>query len=124
VEQIVTGPRSKMGRRLADFFLAVWEDPVLREPVVGLLRSATASPQAADLLRDALGARLLGRVAAHLGEEQAELRTNLCSAQLVGLGIARYVIKLEPLASLDRNAVAAAVAPVLQRYLTGPAPTA
>jgi AcrR family transcriptional regulator len=122
VAQIVIGARSKMGRRLADFFLSIWEDPVLREPVVGLLRAAAASAQAAELLRDVLGQRLFGQLAMHLGGDDAGLRVSLCSSQLIGIGVARYIVKLEPVASMERDAVAAALAPVLQRYLTGPSP--
>jgi hypothetical protein len=39
---------------------------------------------------------------------------------MVGLVMARYVVKIEPLASLPPERVVALVAPVLQRYLAGP----
>ena len=32
----------------------------------------------------------------------------------------RYVLRLEPLASADHATIVAAMAPTLQRYLTGP----
>jgi hypothetical protein len=32
----------------------------------------------------------------------------------------RYVLQLEPLASADHPTVVAAIAPTMQRYLTGP----
>ena len=48
-----------------------------------------------------------------------ELRAALAGSQLIGLVMARYVIRIEPLASADADTVAAAVAPTLQRYLTG-----
>jgi len=38
---------------------------------------------------------------------------------VAGLGMVRYVIRLEPLASADHDTVIAAIAPNLQRYLTG-----
>ncbi|MDT7694337.1 MAG: hypothetical protein QOI75_3704, partial [Pseudonocardiales bacterium] len=41
-------------------------------------------------------------------------------SQVVGLGMARYVIKLEPLASADVATLAATIGPNLQRYLTEP----
>jgi AcrR family transcriptional regulator len=122
VEQIVTGPRSRMGRRLADFFLSVWDQPGEREPVLGLLRAATTSPTAAELLRDQLGRRLLLPIAGYVDGPDAALRLTLCGSQLVGLGIARYIVRLEPLASLSAEEAAAAIAPTLQRYLTGPSP--
>jgi hypothetical protein len=39
---------------------------------------------------------------------------------MAGLLIARYVIGVEPLASLDREEVVRIVAPTLQRYLEDP----
>jgi AcrR family transcriptional regulator len=120
--EVIDGPRSRMGRRLADFFLSIWDYPDRREPLVGLLRAATTNEQAAGLLRELLGRRLLGRIAQELGDPDAALRVSLCSSQLVGLGIARYIVEMEPLASMDAEDVAAAIAPTLQRYLTGPPP--
>ena len=38
---------------------------------------------------------------------------------MIGLGMARYVLKIEPLAQRRTDAVVAAVAPTVQRYLTG-----
>jgi AcrR family transcriptional regulator len=122
VAQIAGGARSRIGQRLADFFLSIWDHPEQREPVVGLLRAATTSAQAADLLRDAFGRRLLGAIGEQLGTADAALRVNLCAAQLVGLGIARYIVKLEPLASIEPEAAAALIAPTLQRYLTAQLP--
>jgi hypothetical protein len=55
-----------------------------------------------------------------LAVDQAELRANLVSSQIVGLIMARYVLGVEPLASLDAEDLAAAIAPNLQSYLTRP----
>ena len=52
--------------------------------------------------------------------DDAGLRASLVGSQLVGLAMARYIVGIEPLASAPPDAVVAAVAPNLQRYLTGP----
>ena len=44
---------------------------------------------------------------------------SLCSAQLIGLGTARYIVAFEPLASLEPERVVELVGPALQRYMTG-----
>jgi AcrR family transcriptional regulator len=119
IERIVVGPRAQLGRRLALFFLSIWGDPVRREPVMAMLRAATTSTDAAALLREGLTERVLGPVGARLGQPDAELRMSLCAAHLVGLGIARYIVFVEPLASLEPERVAELVAPALQRYMTG-----
>jgi hypothetical protein len=41
----------------------------------------------------------------------------LIAAQLMGLAFMRFVWKIEPLASLDDDAIVAAIAPTIQRYL-------
>lgn len=118
VERIVLGPRAQLGRRLALFFLSIWDDPARREHMMGMLRAATTSRDAADLLREGLGERVLRPVGERLGPD-GPLRMSLCAAHLVGLGITRYIVHLEPLASLEPDAVAELVAPALQRYMTG-----
>ena len=119
VERVVHGPRDQLGRRLALFFLSIWDDPDRREPLMAMLRAATTSPDAADLLRERVGERVLRPVGEHLGGPDAPLRMSLCAAHLVGLGITRYIVHIEPIASLDADEVADLVAPALQRYMTG-----
>jgi tetracycline repressor-like protein len=41
------------------------------------------------------------------------------ASQVVGLGFARYVLGLEPLASATTEDLVAAIGPTVQRYLTG-----
>ena len=63
---------------------------------------------------------LVGPIVATVAPDAPALRGALVASQLIGLALARYVLRLEPLASADHAAVVAAVAPNLQRYLTGP----
>jgi hypothetical protein len=54
-----------------------------------------------------------------IGADRAELRANLTGAHLLGVATARYVLTVEPLASLRRDALVAMLAPFVQRLLTG-----
>jgi hypothetical protein len=54
-----------------------------------------------------------------LDVDRPELRAELASSQLLGLGPARHVLAFEPLASADAASVVDWVAPSVQRYLTG-----
>jgi Tetracyclin repressor-like, C-terminal domain len=65
---------------------------------------------------------VLGPIAARLesdGVADAPLRVTLVASQIVGLAFARHVIGIEPLASATDDELVAALAPTLQRYLTG-----
>jgi hypothetical protein len=46
-------------------------------------------------------------------------RASLVATQIIGLVMARYVLRLEPLASASPESLVAAIGPTVQRYLTG-----
>lgn len=108
-----------LGERLVRFFLQVWDEPASRARIQGMLRSALNQEAAAALLREFVTRQLLGRVAAAVDAPDAELRASFAGTQLVGLGMLRYIVRVEPLASADPEVVVAVIAPTIQRYLTG-----
>jgi AcrR family transcriptional regulator len=118
--RIAKGPKSRAGERLAEFILDVLEDPDQRAAVVSLVRAAASEPEAARAVREIVGERVLSPIAEILAADHSKLRANLINSQMAGLVMARYVLELEPLASLPRDEVVQAIAPTLQRYLAGP----
>jgi tetracycline repressor-like protein len=74
------------------------------------------------MLREFVTEVVFRRLADMVGADRPALRAALCGSQLVGLGMARYVIKFEPLASTDIATLAITIGPNLQRYLTEPLP--
>jgi AcrR family transcriptional regulator len=108
-----------VGERLIGVFLAVWDHATNTSPLLALVRSAVGDEQAAAMLREFITEEVLGQIAQRLGSPDARLRATLVGSQLIGLIMARYIIKVEPLASAPAAQVAAAVGPTLQRYLTG-----
>ncbi|MGI5529579.1 TetR family transcriptional regulator [Streptomyces syringium] len=115
---VSVGGLDTIGERLTRFILGVWEDPVTREPLLAIVRSAVANETAAAVFRDLVTIRLMVRVAGELDVPEPRLRSELAAAQLVGVTLLRHVIKVEPLASADLDEVIAMVAPVVQRHLT------
>jgi AcrR family transcriptional regulator len=114
------GDREQLGEALLRVVLAMWEDPDGRAAWLGMVRSAVADERAAAMLREFLVDVLLRPAAGALGGADAEQRLALVASQIVGLGVVRHVVGLEPLASATPDELVAAVAPTLQRYLTGP----
>lgn len=109
----------QLGEAVARTVVGLWEDPDALAAWLGLLRSAASDEAAATMLREFLTETILGRVAGVLPADGAERRVALTASQIVGLGVARYVIRLEPLATMPPAEIVTAVAPTLQRYLTG-----
>jgi AcrR family transcriptional regulator len=112
-------PASRRGELLVSNFISRWEDPVRDEELSALLRTAVTSETVAGQLQ-AIVSQLVTEPIAALGDEHAAERGTLIVAQLLGLALARYILRFEPLASLPADDVVAAIAPSVQRYLTQP----
>ncbi|MET7608474.1 TetR family transcriptional regulator [Streptomyces avermitilis] len=119
-EAIAEGPLDGVGERLTRFIFGIWENPTTRTPLLAIVRSAVNNDTAAAVFRRLVAAQLLRRIAGRLDAPDAELRAELAAAQLVGIAMLRYVIKVEPLASADVERIVARVAPVVQGQLTNP----
>ncbi|NUO96363.1 MAG: TetR/AcrR family transcriptional regulator, partial [Nonomuraea sp.] len=83
------------------------------------LHAAAATPATAALLKELLSRELLGPIARRLSGDHPEVRALLAASQLLGLAMIRYMLKVDPLASMPARQVAAVAAPNVQRYLTG-----
>jgi hypothetical protein len=76
-----------------------------------------------------LGNVVQRRILAHIvdglpgDDDERRLRASLAATQVVGFILVRYVVRLEPLASLPLQDVEDLLAPALQRVLTEPLPT-
>ena len=116
---LADGPTESVGRRLAEVIVGMLENPRSRSVVIGRIRSASSHPEAAALVRETV-TRDVGRLVAAVTDDEPETRAVLVGSQIVGLALARYVVRVEPLASLPAADVIDYVAPVFQHYLVGP----
>ena len=123
VPRIVAGDPAKLGERLVTTFISMFENPVTAPAFEALLRGAFANRLSGKLIREFFAVQIIRRVVRELDAvvDAAELplRANLAASQLLGLAATRYILKFEPIATAPRETVIAAVAPTLQRYLTG-----
>ncbi len=114
------GDPAQVGEKLVAFLIQLLEVEPLRATVLGLLRAAVDDPEAAELFRHRLSIEFFGAIVAAVTTDEPDLRASLVTSQMVGLAFARYVLRLEPLASLSAEEVIAAVGPAVQRYIMGP----
>jgi AcrR family transcriptional regulator len=118
IARLADGPRAGVGRRLAEVVVGMLEDPRSRSVVLGRIRSASSHPDAAALVRETV-TRDVGRLVAAVADDQPDTRAVLVGSQVVGLALARHVVRVEPLASLPATDVVDYIAPVFQHYLVG-----
>ena len=119
--QVLGGGVDAVGERLVRTFLTVWDSPV-GTTAAALMRSAVSHDWSARMLREFITAQILRRVvnSLDLDPKEGPLRASLIASQMLGLAMARYIVKVEPLASTPREELVAAIAPTIQGYLTRP----
>jgi AcrR family transcriptional regulator len=118
VPEVAHGPRGRAGARISRLVLDTWEDPQQRAPIVALLTSTGTSDVARNLLRDFVTLRVQVPFVRACGFDEPEVRGALLSAQHIGLCMARYVIGIEPLASMDADMLVDIAGASAQHVLT------
>lgn len=108
----------RRGEAIARAALGAWEDPATRAAATGLLRSALSNERAAAMLRGFIEANVVAPIAEVTGAPDAALRAVLVASQVVGIVLARHLVRVEPLASASLEDLVRTIAPTLQRYLT------
>jgi AcrR family transcriptional regulator len=123
LQDVLDGPVEGMAEVLLRRVLSLWDSPV-SSAGIAIIRSATQHEWAAKLARDFVLKTAIRPVIARVEADPdvAAVRAALVASQMGGLLLMRYVLKVEPLASAGHDAIVAAIAPTLHRYLTGPVP--
>ena len=117
---MLDGGRENLGENIVRLLLRVWDGP-MQPAGLALVRSAVGNEWTAKLLREFLVSQVLRRVMGTLDlpPVEREARGGLVASQLIGLVMARYILKVEPLASASHASLIAGIGPNVQRYLTG-----
>jgi AcrR family transcriptional regulator len=120
VTPVLSRPPAEMGEVLVRQFLGLWDGPPGHRARV-LMTSAVTDPAVGSLLREFVLMRAVHPVLAAVATPRRErdLRAGLITSQLMGLALARYVLAFPELTRPTAERLVQAVAPTIQRYLTG-----
>lgn len=111
---------SEVGRVLVGHFLDLWEE---NEVLTALLRVGVTNQAGAERMQGVFRDQLLPVSLRFCPDpEQAPVRAALIASQMLGMALARYVLRFGPATALHREEVVAWLAPTVQRYLTAPSP--
>ncbi|MEU5873343.1 TetR family transcriptional regulator [Glycomyces sp. NPDC047369] len=109
------------GERLMHTFVAIWEGPH-HEKLLAVLRSSLSKPAMSFVLKQLFEHRIVKAIEQTLGDrvDHIPVRASFIGSQVFGLVVARYILKLEPVASLGPEQLAETIGPTIDRYLTMP----
>ncbi|MCA4754981.1 TetR/AcrR family transcriptional regulator [Mycolicibacterium fortuitum] len=115
-------PVDQLGHTLPSILLPLW-DSEIGKGFVATLRSILAGNDV-SLVRSFLQDVIIGEIGPRVDNPpgSARVRIQFVASQLVGVAMARYILELDPFASLPVDQIVETIAPTLQRYLTGELP--
>ncbi|MFE3328645.1 TetR family transcriptional regulator [Streptomyces sp. NPDC059176] len=113
-------PGKHVGAVLVSHFLDRWEDD---EVLTALLRVGVTNAAGAERMQDVFRDQLLPITSGVCPvPAEAPRRAALAASQIMGMALARYVLRIPPLVEMPKEEVIAWLAPTVQRYLTAEAP--
>jgi AcrR family transcriptional regulator len=116
VAKVTTGDPNELAERLIRTFVTMWDTHEGR--FASLILSISSQELAAKMMVEFFSGMVFTQVAQVVGVDRAELRASLCATQVIGLGVMRYVLKLEPIATASVDSLVEMIGPTLRRYLT------
>lgn len=119
IAQILAPGIDGLGERLVRITLRMLDEPETRDLIAAMVRDGAGAAKATAPLREFLESVIIDRVAAVLRVPDARMRVTLATSYLVGVAGARYVMRMEPLASASEEEVVRLVAPAVQAALSG-----
>ena len=116
--EALTGDPDTIGYRLVDAYLDIWENEPSASAVRALSRAALESEPNLDVLRGAMESHLDAAGQSIAGISSHSLQ--MAAAHLFGVSIVRYILRLNPLATMAREDVIAELGPIIHELLRRP----
>ncbi|WUD81653.1 TetR family transcriptional regulator [Streptomyces sp. NBC_00503] len=116
-------PPQELAAVVLRHFVDRWEGDPADDALLVLLRSAVTNEAAAQRMREVFTTQVAPALGAALGPERARRVAGLVSAQLLGLALTRYLLRLPGVTSLTPDEVVAGLSPALAATLDVSSPS-
>lgn len=111
------GPLERLPERALRLLLQTWDHPQQGSSLQVMLRTATHDPAVARLVREIIERGIVDQIAARLGGRDARKRAGLFATQATGVIFSRYILGLEPVASMPADELVRRLAPGMRAVL-------
>jgi AcrR family transcriptional regulator len=113
-QQVIAGDLDTLPERALRSLLGVWDAEETGGPLRALAMTAVADPEVTRLLRELVSRELVDLLAERLGDPEGRERAGAFVAQMSGLIFSRYLLRLEPIATMTADEVVRRLAPSLE----------
>lgn len=119
VAELASVPEARRGETIVARFLDRWEGADAGEEMPIMLRAAASHEGAREKYLQAMDRQVRPMVSAICPAERVDTCMALCSTQLGGLALTRYVLRVPGVVALERDVLIRRIGAVIQNYLTG-----
>jgi AcrR family transcriptional regulator len=120
LRSLLDGDLTTLGPRALRAMITAWDHPEAGQPLRAAFRGAVADPALGAMLRGALQTEVVDTLAARIGGIDAHRRAGLFASQMAGVIFSRYILGLEPMASMSVDEIVQRLGPALTHSLHGP----
>jgi AcrR family transcriptional regulator len=117
---VLAGPLETLPERLVEAVLATWDHPEHGASLRSFAAAAFRDPDVNRLFAQVAEREMIRRLADRIGGADAIPRAAAVTSQIAGIIITRYILRLEPLASMPRDELARLIVPPIRATLAGP----
>lgn len=123
LDEAIRGDFATAPRRVLRTLISTWDDPVIGAGLRAMAEAATREPEVNRGLREMVEREIIGRLADRIGGADATTRAAVVATQLMGIIFGRYILRVEPLASMPADELVQRAAPALQAALAWGGPS-
>jgi AcrR family transcriptional regulator len=116
------GDLNTLPQRALRALLTTWDDPESGSPLLTLLKSTGDDPAIAQIAREAIEREIIDKVAERLGGVRARRRAAGFTTVMSGIIFSRYLLALDPIATMPADELVRLMAPALHAVLLPPPP--
>nr|WP_232425174.1 TetR family transcriptional regulator [Pseudofrankia inefficax] len=114
------GDRATMPERVLRTLVTAWDDPENGPRLRVLATTVVQEPEFARMFRELVQREMTEQMAQYIGGADAPARAAVFTTQLAGVIFARYLLRLEPIASLSADELVRHLVPGLRAVLYAP----
>jgi AcrR family transcriptional regulator len=119
LDEAMRGDIATLPVRVLRMLVTTWDDPVIGAGLRAMAEAATREPEVNRGLREMVEREIVGRLADRIGGADATARAGIAASHTMGIIFGRYVLRVEPLASMPADELVARAAPALQVAMAG-----
>ena len=114
-------PQEQIGEGIVRSFISLW-DSAGADRFTAVVRAAMEADESLARFRDFIAEGILAAFSQRLSPDRPRLRAQLIASQIIGLGMARWVARMDEIGALSQEEAVAIVGPTVQRYAVGELP--